>query len=329
MAELRTSPPPVPAAPPPPPPAAFPAQPGPPPPPPAVPSAQPGQRPRSGLVTISGIVVAIVPPALLATAIAMMPDSAPAWSMFSRGDPRVIVSAFVFLAALALVTLAGIAIARRWPGWRVCSSIIGWSCIVLANYFVSFYLESLEPAPFLAPSGESRGLIVIAAALALLAILLLVGKRDEPPRHPARPMTAVGILIIAIGVAMFFAALIVAPVAAAIGGVIALAGVGIVMRGPGWRIYSGFIAWFLIVAGVGGFFTQMPSTYHPRWLVLLWMHLTTVAACIGTGWFILWSKRREPRSAPEEKDVPRPPPPLPRPPIGPGSSAQPAVTDPK
>ena len=61
------------------------------------------------------------------------------------------------------------------------------------------------------------------------------------------------------------------------------------------------LAWFWIVVGIGGGIAEFPSPSTPRFAVHLWMHVLGVAMCIGLGWFILWSKRREPR--PHEADV--------------------------
>jgi len=88
-----------------------------------------------------------------------------------------------------------------------------------------------------------------------------------------------------------------------IAGLIALMGYGIAERAPGWRIYGGALAWFLIVAGVVNGVAMVPPAYATRFASRLWMHAMGTAMCIGLGWFILWSKRREPRPAPKPKDV--------------------------
>jgi MFS family permease len=277
---------------------------------PATPSPRPALLSRSGLVTFSGIVVAILPSGLLATALMMMPDTSPVWSMFERGNIHAIAGTSIFFAALALGTVAGIAIANRSRGWRVYSGTMGWFFVILSPVIVGDYLQSLEFARYLASSGGSRGMIIIAAAVALLGILLLVAKRDEPPLQPALPMSAIGIVAIAIGIAGFAAAAVIyasyratATAPAAIGGAFALLGFGIVMRGPGWRIYTGCLAWFLIVTGIVGFLGDIPGFYDPRWLSRMWENASTAALCIGIGYFILWSKRREPRRPPEQKDA--------------------------
>jgi hypothetical protein len=265
------------------------------------------------LVTASGVVVAILPSALIVTALVMMPDTAPVRSMFARGDIGGIVGTAVVLVVLALVTFAGTAIADRWRGWRYFAGTLGWLFVILACFFVDEYFESLDFAPFFASASDPRAMIVIAAAFALLGIFLLVAKRDEPPPQPARPMTTIGVAVIMFGFAMLagaVATMIFAPdratggaVPVVIGGLIALMGYGIAGRGPGWRIYTGTLAWFLIVVGAVNGIVQFPPSYASRFASRLWMHAMGTAMCIGLGWFILWSKRREPRPAPEPKDA--------------------------
>jgi hypothetical protein len=85
--------------------------------------------------------------------------------------------------------------------------------------------------------------------------------------------------------------------------VFALMGYGMARRGPGWRIYTGTLGWLLIVTGVVNGFTMFPPSYAPRFASRVWMHAITIAWCVGLGWFILWSKRREPRPAPRPKDA--------------------------
>ncbi len=285
-----------------------------PPPAPPAPSAPPAAPPsRSVLVTTSGFVVAILPSALVATALVMMPDTAPIRSAFARGDIGGIVGTAVFLTVLALVTLAGTAIANRWRAWRYYAGSLGWLSVFLACFFVNDYLESLDFAPFFSPASDFRGMVVIAAAFALLGIFLLVAKRDEPPPQPVRPMTAIGVAVVVFGFAMLAGAvgtMIFAPdratggaVPVVIGGLIALMGYGIAGRALGWRIYGGALAWFLIVAGVVNGVAMFPPTYATRFASRLWMHAMGTAMCIGLGWFILWSKRREPRPAPKSKDA--------------------------
>jgi len=258
--------------------------------PPPVPSAPPPEPPsRSGLVTASGIVVAIVPGALLAITVVRMPDTAPVWSARTA----------LVLAVLALVTLSGIAIANRWRGWRVCSGTLGWILIVLSNYALGDYLQSLEGNLFLAPRGPGRGTIFIAAAAALLGVFVLVAKRDEPPPRSARPMTAIGIVSIAIGFAVFVASAIYLPISL----LLALLGIGMVMHWPGWRIYTGCLAWIMIATGIVGFLGSLPRSDDPDWMSRLWWTTSAAALSIGIGYLILWSKRREPRPVPKRQDA--------------------------
>src|SRR5580658_7782393 len=281
---------------------------------PAASSRRPEPPSRSALVTISGILVAILPGALVATALVMMFDTAPIRSTFARGAIGGIVGTAAFLVVLLLVTLAGIAIANRWRGWRYCAGTLGWLFVVLACFFVNDYLESLDFEPFCASASAPRPIVAIAAACALLGIFLLVAKRDEPPPQPSRPMTAIGVAVIVFGLAMLagaVATMIFAPDRATggavpvviVGGLIALMGYGIAGRVAGWRIYSGTLAWFLIVVGAVGGVAQFPPSYASRYASRLWTHAMVTALCIGLGWFILWSKRREPRPAPAPKDA--------------------------
>ena len=285
-----------------------------PPPPPPVPSAPPATPPsRSALVTASGVVVAILPSALIAAVLVMMPDTAPVWSMFARGDIGELVATAVFLVVLGLVMLAGIAIANRWRGWRYYAGTLGWLSVVMACFFVNDYLERLDFEPFFASASDPRPIVAVAAAFALLGIFLLVAKRDEPPPQPARPMTAIGVAVIVSGLAMLagaVATMIFAPdratggaVPIVIGGLVALMGYGIAGRVAGWRIYSGTLAWFLIVVGAANGVVEFPPSYASRYASRLWMHAMVTAMCIGFGWFILWSKRREPRPAREAKQA--------------------------
>jgi hypothetical protein len=292
--------------------------------PPPVPPAQPAQpapdappaapRSRSVFVTVSGVVVAILPVALVAAALVAMPDTAPGRSVLARGDVGEIVRTFFYLVVLAPLTLAGIAIARRWIGWRYYAGTLGWLFVVMACFLVNEYFESLDWEPYFAPASNPRAMVEFAGALAMLGIFLLSAKRDEPPARPARPMTGVGIAVIVLGLAISAGAFstmmhIPDPAAAdllvvvAIGGLIALAGYGIARRARGWRIYAGIFAWILIVVGVLGGLSQIPASYAPRYASRLWMHAMTVAMIVGFGWLILWSKRREPRPAPKPKDA--------------------------
>ena len=234
--------------------------------------------------------------------------------MFARGDIGELVATAVFLVVLGLVMLAGIAIANRWRGWRYHAGTLGWLSVVMACFFVNDYLERLDFEPFFASASDPRPIVAVAAAFALLGIFLLVAKRDEHARYSlARPMTAIGVAVIVFGLAMLggvVATMIFAPDRAAggavpivISGLVALMGYGIAGRVAGWRIYSGTLAWFLIVVGAANGIVQFPPSYASRYASRLWMHAMVTAMCIGLGWFILWSKRREPRPAREAKQA--------------------------
>jgi hypothetical protein len=77
-------------------------------------------------------------------------------------------------------------------------------------------------------------------------------KRGEPPRQPARPMTAIGIGVIVLGFAVLagnVTIMIFAPdratglvVPVVIGGLIALMGYWIARRGAGWSMFTGTLA---------------------------------------------------------------------------------------
>jgi hypothetical protein len=263
-------------------------------------------------VTVSGIVVAILPGALVAAALVATPDEAPGGSMLARGDVGAIVRTLVYLVVLAPLTLAGIAIARRWRGWRYCAGTLGWLLVVVACFVVNDYFESLDWQPFFAPASNPRAMLEIAAALALLGIFLLLAKRDEPPARPAGPMTTVGVVIIVLGLAALaiaLATMFLPPggggggvVLIVIGGLLAMMGYAIVVRAPGWRIYTGTLAWILIAGGAVGI-TQFPSPNAPRFASRLWMTVVMIAIYVGFGCFMLWAKRREPRPAPKPKDA--------------------------
>jgi len=142
-------------------------------------SAPPAAPPsRSVFVTASGVVVAILPSVLIATALVMMPDTAPVRSLFARGDVGGIIGTTVFVDVLGLVMLAGIAIANRWRGWRYYAGTLGWLFVVLACFFVNNYFESLDFEPFVAsaskPPTDDRGRCRLWTA------------RDLPPRCQAR-----------------------------------------------------------------------------------------------------------------------------------------------
>jgi hypothetical protein len=271
-------------------------------------SRRPEPPSRSGLVTASGIVVAILPGAIAAAALVMRFDSAPVRSMLARAD---IAGTAVFLVVLALVTLAGIAIANRWRGWRCYAGTLGWLFVVLACLFVNDYFGSLDVELFFTATSHPRAMIAVAVPFALLGIFLLVAKRGEPPPQPARPMTAIGVAVIMSGFAVLAgnaAIMILAPdratglaVPVAIGGLIALMGYWIARRGAGWRIYTGALAWFLIAVGTVLAVAQFQSS-HARFATRLCELATVTAMSIGLGWFVFWSKRREPRPAPEPEE---------------------------
>ena len=66
------------------------------------------------------------------------------------------------------------------------------------------------------------------------------------------------------------------------------------------------IALIFVISGlykIGGFsgVVQFPPSYASQFAARVWMHAMVTALCIGLGWFILWSKRREPRAAPKPK----------------------------
>jgi hypothetical protein len=275
---------------------------------PAASSRRPEPPSRSGLVTASGIVVAILPGAIVAAALVMRFDSAQVRSMLARGDIGGIVDTAVFLVVLALVTLAGIAIANRWRGWRCYAGTLGWLFVVLACLFVNDYFGSLDVELFFTATSHPRAMIALAAPVALLGIFLLAAKRDEPPPQPTRPLTAIGVAVIVFGSAMLagnVAIMILAPdratglaVPVVIGGLIALMGYAIARRGPGWRIYTGALAWFLIAVGAVSAVAQFQSS-HARFATRLCELATVTAMSIGLGWLVLWSKRREPRPAPK------------------------------
>jgi hypothetical protein len=265
------------------------------------------------LVTVSGVVVAILPAALVAAALLADSDETPGGSMLARGDVDAIVRAVSYLVVLAPLTLAGIAIARRWRGWRYYAGTLGWLLVVLACFLVNDYFVSLDFEPFFAPASNPRAMIEFAAAFALLGIFLLAAKRDEPPARPARPMTTIGIAVAVLGSAVLAVDMLTllftperavgGPIPLVIGGLIALIGYAIARRAPGWRIYAGTLAWILIAVGVLGGITQIPPSYAPRFASRLWVHAMTVAMIVGLGWLILWSKRREPRPARQPKDA--------------------------
>src|SRR5262249_6272505 len=156
----------------------------------------------------------------------------------------------------------------------------GWILVVLSNMSLGDYLESVEGGRFLTARAPVRGTIFIAAAMALLGVFLLVAKRDEPPLRPARPMTAIGIVSIAIGFAFLVYSILLLPISL----LFALLGIGIVMRGPGWRIYTGCLAWIIIATGIVGFLQSVPGSHDPDWMSRIWWITSTAALLTGIGY---------------------------------------------
>ena len=260
----------------------------------------------SALVTASGILLAILPGALVGASV-MRFGLAPVRSTLMRGDIGGIIDTAVFLGMPVLVTLAGVAIANRWRGWRYYAGILGWLFVVVACAFVNDYFGSLDVELFFASTRDPPAMMAAAVPLVLLGIFILLAKRGEPPLRPARPVSGVGVAVIVVGLAVLagnVAIMVYAPdratglvVPAVLGGLIILMGYGIARRGPGWRICTGAIGWFLIVVALPSGFAEFQSS-HARLATRLCELATITAMLAGLGWFVLWSKRREPRPPP-------------------------------
>lgn len=250
---------------------------------------------RSALVTTSGGVLALMPWVFLAGLLAFAPGEAPVWRLLTNPtDPGALGTAAFLLIVPAVCTAAGLAVMRRWLGCRFYAGTFGWLCVVFSVFFVTQFFED---AAFNIAGPARKALVAMSAAFALMAILLLMAKRDEPPAKPLGLVTPIGVVVALLGLtALVGAAFVPAPIASAvIGVVLLLVGSDIVFRLHGWRIAAGTLGWFLIVTGVLGGLSQLSMPYDAISFLHFWQTLTTALLCVALGHFILWAKRREPK----------------------------------
>src|SRR5262249_4566859 len=159
----------------------------------------------------------------------------------------------IVLGWLAWWTATGLAMVRRWYGWRFYAGALAWFLILVA-----LMLPQNDMGPF--DSGGPR-FVWLAACLGLMGVFILVAKRDEPPAKPFSHVTSVGVFLIVIASGLMIGAVITASslpnanaAAAVPGSLLAalLAGCGSAMvhRWRGWRIYAGTLGWIFIVMAV-------------------------------------------------------------------------------
>ena len=250
---------------------------------------------RSALVTGSGAALALLPWLFLAGIFVFAPPEAPVWSMLTNStEPDALRTVAFMLIVPAVCTAAGFAVMRRWPGWRFYSGAFGWLCINLSFFFLTQFFAD---AAFNFASPPSKGQVAMSAAFALLAMLLLMAKRDEPPAKPFGLVTPIGTVVVLLGLAALVgSAFAPAPIASAIIGlVLVLLGTDMVFRLRGWRIAAGCLGWILIAVGGLGGLSQLSIPYNAAAFLRFWQTLTTALFCVALGHFVLWAKRREPK----------------------------------
>jgi len=259
---------------------------------------------RSALVTLSGGVVALTLWVLAVSLFLMVGESPVSFLvglLHAAGDFSF---ATYVLAVLVLGTAAGLTTLRRWPDWRFYAGTLGWLCIVVSYWVVTLSLkDGAEPTTGRHPA---TGLIVIAAALALVGIGLLVAKRGKPPAKPFGLVTPLAIVVAAVGIpTLAYAVLMHGIIFVALDPIYTLpllvlgtaAGFATMRRRPGWRFYAGTFGWLYIVFSyllvTLLLAAEATSGRHPSNGLIA---IAAALALVGIG--ILVAKRGEPPAKP-------------------------------
>jgi hypothetical protein len=249
-------------------------------------------------VSAAGIGLALLSSGVFAFVLADAPGTMPLRMALRGGDLASIHwdEIAIPLGTLVVCGAVGIAMWRRWRGWRFYAGTVAWLLIAATARALLLQL------PPLAARGIADPWYAGAMSLpACIGVVLLAAKRMEPPATPFSPVTPAGVVLILLGIVYALTAWF----APALGWRITFAilcvlfldtGLRAIFRWRGWHASLGTVAWLMMVFGVVGGLAQLVRALEGT---LYWPAAIQDA---GTGLFVaalggfaLWARRHERR----------------------------------
>ena len=213
----------------------------------------------------------------------------------------------VDLASLLIFALAAVATILRWKRWRIWAGAAAWLAMFLA--FRSFQSMALSIQPLFLSQGariNPQQLIVSLLMLAISVFVLWVWnqERKAAATNVKSEVTVAGIALVFLGIYFFLPTLgLLLPsnptglsrvfFSFVIFLIFVFAGLAMILRWRGWRIWAGTVAWLTIVLMVTELVREfwMLAT-HVSMRIDLWILIFgtfTILVCV----FVLWAKRQD------------------------------------
>jgi formylglycine-generating enzyme required for sulfatase activity len=245
-------------------------------------TGQPSRKPRSGAVTVTGILV---------TGLAAVWSAVALVVALERSSPRSSVEAegLVIVLIVLLCGATGLSMVFRWPGWRYFGGVLALVLVFLGfgaglQGLRNAAYGAIHPWAFAQPVFDALVAIVFFA-LGILGLFILQANRREPPldQSGSPEVTIAGGVLLLSGALWIVASLAwelrgaepapgagLAPIISLCIGfvVLCLPGLEMVLRLSGWRRDSRLVAWLLIAFAVLAIavdlITSLTPPYGPR-----------------------------------------------------------------
>jgi hypothetical protein len=248
---------------------------------------------QSGAVTAAGAAF------ILLTLLALRPFTYINPALPLETHFKLIPSYGVNLASFLIFAFAAVATILRWKRWRIWAGAAAWLAMFLAfRSFESIALTTRFLSQCARINPEQLIVSLLMLAISVFVLWMWNQERKTAATNIKSEVTAGGIALVFLGIYIFFPTLgllLSSNPAGLFFSVISLifvfAGLAMVLRWRGWRIWAGTVSWLTIVITVTELAREVLTlaTYGfiDLWRLTFCTFLTLV--CV----FVLWAKRQD------------------------------------
>jgi hypothetical protein len=249
---------------------------------------------KSGAVTAAGVAFILL--ALLAILRFRNINLALPLETHFKATPfyAVYISSFLIFAFTAMATIL------RWRRWRIWAGAAAWLAIFLVFRSIQSQSMALVTPRFLSQGAKinQEELIVSLLMLAISVFVLWVWNQERKTATPnvKSEVTVAGIALVLLGIYFLLSILGlllstnptgISYVFVVISLIFVFAGLAMILRWRGWRIWAGTVSWLTIVIMVVGLASEAYTSMSIQ-LFMLAFCTFAILVCI----FVLWAKRQ-------------------------------------